>query len=217
MTDRKTVAQMVDHTLLKPESTHADVQALVEEALELGVFSVCVSPSLLPVEAPEELKVACVIGFPSGAVKPAVKALEAAQAAADGVDEIDMVVNLAQVKEGDYEAVEADIQGVRDAAPDVLLKVIIESAALTDDQIVATCEAAVQAGADFVKTSTGFHPAGGASTHAVKLMRETVGPDIGVKASGGIRDAEAAEAMIAAGASRLGLSSTAVILDGLEG
>lgn len=217
MTDRKTVARMVDHTLLRPEATAEDVRALIDEAAGLGVYSVCVSPSMIPVEVPEGLKLAVVVGFPSGAVKPAVKALEAQTAQDDGADEVDMVVNLANVKQGDYEAVEAEIQGVRDAAPDVVLKVIIESAALTDAEIVATCEAAVQAGADFVKTSTGFHPAGGASAHAVALMRETVGPDIGVKASGGIRDAQAAEAMIAAGASRLGLSGTAAVLDGLEG
>ena len=182
----------------------------------LGTYSVCVSPSLLPLDAPEGVKIACVIGFPSGAVKPAVKALEAEQAAQDGADELDMVVNLANVMSGDYEAVEAEIQGVRDAAPNVVLKVIIESAALTDNQIIATSKAAKMAGADFVKTSTGFHPAGGASTHAVKLMRETVGPDMGVKASGGIRDAKTAQAMIDAGASRLGLSGTAAVLDGFN-
>ena len=217
MTSREDVAGMVDHTLLKPEATAKDVQALIDEAVELGAYSVCVSPSMLPIEVPETLKVAVVVGFPSGAVKAGVKAFEAAQAAADGADEIDMVVNLAFVKEGDYEAVEEEIQGVRDAAPDVVLKVIIESAALTDDEITATSKAAVNAGADFVKTSTGFHPAGGASTHAIELMRATVGSNIGVKASGGVRDAAAAEAMIAAGASRLGLSGTAAVLDGLQG
>lgn len=217
MTDRKTVAKMVDHTLLKPEATAEDVRALIEEAAALGTYSVCVSPSMIPAEVPAGVKLAVVVGFPSGASKPAVKALEAQTAQDDGADEVDMVVNLANVKEGNYEAVESEIQAVRDAAPEVVLKVIIESAALSDEEIVATCQAAVQAGADFVKTSTGFHPAGGASTHAVALMRKTVGPDIGVKASGGIRDAETAEAMIAAGASRLGLSGTAAVLDGLDG
>ena len=217
MTDRKTVAQMVDHTILKPEATAADVQAVIDEAAALGAYSVCVSPSMLPIEVPEGLHVAAVVGFPSGAVKPDVKAFEAAEAVADGADEIDMVVNLANVKEGDFDKVESEIQEVRDAIPDAVLKVIIESAALTDAEIVAACQAAVEAGADFVKTSTGFHPAGGADAHAVKLMRETVGPDIGVKASGGIRDGKKAEEMIAAGASRLGLSGTAAVLDGLEG
>lgn len=216
MSERSEMAQKIDHTILKPEATKADVAKVVAEASELGAFSVCVSPSMLPLEVPEGLKVACVVGFPSGAVKPAVKAFEAAQAAADGADEIDMVVNLAFVKEGDYNAVESEVQAVRDAAPNVLLKVIIESAALTDEEIIATSRACVAAGADYVKTSTGFHPAGGASTHAVKLMRETVGPNVGVKASGGIRDTKAAQEMVAAGASRLGLSSTAAVLADLD-
>lgn len=215
MTKRKDVAGMVDHTLLKPEATKADFQALVDEAADLGTYSVCVSPSALPLDVPEGLKVATVVGFPSGAVKPAIKALEAEQAVADGADEVDMVVNVGLVKDGDFDAVEAEIQGVRDAIPNAVLKVIIESAALTDEEIVATCEAAEQAGADFVKTSTGFHPAGGASVHAVKLMKDTV-PNLEVKASGGIRDAETAQAMIDAGATRLGLSSTAAVVEGFE-
>lgn len=215
MTKRKDVAGMVDHTLLKPEATKADFQALIDDAVNLGTYSVCVSPSALPLDVPEGLKVATVVGFPSGAVKPAIKALEAEQAVADGADEVDMVVNVGLVKEGNFEAVEAEIQGVRDAIPDAVLKVIIESAALTDEEIVATCQAAEQAGADFVKTSTGFHPAGGASAHAVKLMKDTV-PNLEVKASGGIRDAETAQAMIDAGATRLGLSSTAAVVDGFE-
>lgn len=213
---REDVAQMIDHTLLKPEATRADVEALVEEAAELGTFSVCVSPSMLPVQVPEGLAVACVVGFPSGAHVSEVKAVEAAAAAASGADEIDMVINLAQAKSGDWEAMEADIRGVREAAPEVLLKVIIESAALTDDEIVAACQAAERAGADYVKTSTGFHPSGGASSHAVALMRQTVGDRLGVKASGGIRTPEAAAEMIEAGASRLGLSSSAAILAGWE-
>ena len=215
MTKRKDVAGMVDHTLLKPEATKADFQALVDEAADLGTYSVCVSPSALPLDVPEGLKVATVVGFPSGAVKPAIKALEAEQAVADGADEVDMVVNVGLVKDGDFDAVEAEIQGVRDAIPNAVLKVIIESAALTDEEIVATCEAAEQAGADFVKTSTGFHPAGGASAHAVKLMKDAV-PNLEVKASGGIRDAETAQAMIDAGATRLGLSSTAAVVEGFE-
>lgn len=209
---RDQVAKMIDHTLLKPESTPADVEALVAEAAELGTFSVCVSPSLLPVDAPEEVAVACVVGFPSGAHRSEVKAAEAAAAEAAGADEVDMVINLAQAKTGDWDAVEADVRAVREAAPNVLLKVIIESAALTDDEIVAACKASEAGGADYVKTSTGFHPAGGASAHAVQLMRETVGDRLGVKASGGIRSADAAAEMIAAGASRLGLSSSAAIL-----
>lgn len=211
------VARLIDHTILKPEATHADVARIVEEGARFGTYSVCVSPSMLPLEVPEGLKVACVVGFPSGAVKPNVKAYEAKQAIADGADEIDMVINIALAKEGKFDQVEDEIRAVRAQIPaGKVLKVIIESAALTDEEIVAVCRAAVAAGADFVKTSTGFHPAGGASVHAVKLMRETVGKGIGVKASGGIRNAETAVAMINAGANRLGVSATAAILEGLE-
>lgn len=214
--DAKHVAAMVDHTLLKPESTPADVSGLIEEAKELGVFSVCVSPSMLPLKDDMgELKTAVVCGFPSGAHHSEIKAAEAARAAADGADEVDMVINLALAKSGNFAGVEADIRAVREAIPSALLKVIIESAALTDEEIVATCNAAKNAGADFVKTSTGFHPAGGASVHAVRLMRETVGEDLGVKASGGIRDGKFATELIEAGATRLGLSGTRKVLETL--
>lgn len=215
---RKTeVARLIDHTLLKPEATADDVAELVKEGAALGTCSVCVSPSMLPLDCPEGLLTACVVGFPSGAVKPEVKAYEAAQAVKDGVDEVDMVINLALVKEGRAEDLQAEVQAVRDAVPAPrVLKVIIESAVLTDEEIVMACQAAQAAGADFVKTSTGFHPAGGATTHAVALMRATVGPDMGVKASGGIRDAQTAVAMIEAGATRLGVSATKTILAGLE-
>ncbi|MDN5962985.1 MAG: deoxyribose-phosphate aldolase [Actinomyces sp.] len=215
MTTRSELAAMIDHTLLKPEATDADVRALVAEAAELGTYSVCVSPSLLPVDAPEGLHVACVCGFPSGAHKSEVKAAEAARAVADGAQEVDMVINLGLAKQGDWTGVEEDIRAVREACEGALLKVIIESAVLTDEEIVAACKASETAGADYVKTSTGFHPAGGASVHAVELMRQTVGDRLGVKASGGIRTAEAAEAMVAAGASRLGLSASRSILDSL--
>lgn len=192
------------------------MRALIAQAQELGTYYVCVSPSMLPIDAPEGLHVACVCGFPSGAHKAEVKAAEAAQAVRDGADEIDMVVNLALVKQADWDGVRADIAAVRAACPDSVLKVIIESAVLTDEEIVETCKQAEAAGADFVKTSTGFHPSGGASVHAVELMRQTVGDRLGVKASGGIRDAQSALAMIEAGASRLGLSSSAAVLDGLD-
>jgi deoxyribose-phosphate aldolase len=156
-----------------------------------------------------------VCGFPSGQHASTVKAAEAADSAAKGADEVDMVINIGLAVAGDFAALEADIRAVREAAPaPVVLKVIIESAALTDEQIVGACEAAERAGADFVKTSTGFHPAGGATTHAVELMRVTVGDRLGVKASGGIRTREAAEEMVAAGANRLGLSSSRAILEG---
>ena len=215
MTSRADVAKMIDHTLLKPEATSDQVKALIAEAAKLGTYSICISPSQLPVEVPEGLHIATVVGFPSGAVKAEVKAAEAARAVADGAEEVDMVINIAFAKEHRFDDLEAEIKTVRDAIPGKILKVIIESAALTDEEIIAACKASESAGADFVKTSTGFHPAGGASAHAVKLMRETVGDRLGVKASGGIRDAAAAEEMIAAGASRLGLSSSAAVLDGL--
>lgn len=211
------VAAMIDHTLLKPEATHADVAALVAEAVELGTWSVCVSPSMLPVEVPKgsALRVAAVCGFPSGKHSRTVKAVEASEAVRLGADEIDMVVDLGALRAGAWDSVEADVAAVRASAPSpVVLKVIIESAALDDAQIVGACRAAVAAGADFVKTSTGFHPAGGATEHAVRLMAETVGPDVQVKASGGIRTLDQARAMIAAGASRLGVSGTRALLEG---
>lgn len=214
--DRDQLASLIDHTLLKPEATSADVSALLREAEELGTYSVCVSPSVLPVET--TVKVATVCGFPSGQHSPEVKAFEARESVAKGADEVDMVLNVGLARAGQYDAVEHEIRAVRDVAKSpVVLKVIIESAALTDEQIVGVCEAAERAGADFVKTSTGFHPAGGASEHAVALMRTTVGDRLGVKASGGIRTREAAEAMVAAGASRLGLSSSRAILEGNAG
>ncbi|HHW84040.1 MAG TPA: deoxyribose-phosphate aldolase [Actinomycetales bacterium] len=214
---RAELAAMIDHTLLKPESTADDVAALVAQARELGVKAVCVSPIRLPLEGTGDLVVATVCGFPSGAVKSEVKAAEAARAANDGAAEVDMVIDVSSAVSGDYEAVEADIRAVREAMPEgVLLKVIIESAALSDEAIVACCEAAERAGAQYVKTSTGFHPAGGASAHAVKLMADTVGGRLGVKASGGIRTAADAQAMVEAGATRLGLSASAAILAELE-
>lgn len=216
---REELAQYVDHTLLKPESTDADVAALAEEASALGTYSICISPSKLPIALPagSTVKIATVCGFPSGAHHAEVKAAEAAHAVLDGAHEVDMVINLGAVKSGDWAQVQADIEAVRAAAAHpTVLKVIIESAALTDDEIVKACEASEAAGADFVKTSTGFHPAGGASVHAVELMARTVGGRLGVKASGGVRTAADALAMIAAGATRLGLSGTAAVLDGLD-
>lgn len=214
--DSAQLAQLIDHTLLKPEATRADVDALAREAEELGTYSICVSPSMLPVAT--TVKVATVCGFPSGQHAPAIKAAEAADAVAKGADEVDMVINVGLARAGEFTALEEEIRAVRTAAPaPVVLKVIIESAALTDEQIVGACEASERAGADYVKTSTGFHPSGGASEHAVALMRATVGDRLGVKASGGIRTREAAEAMVAAGASRLGLSSSRAILEGGTG
>jgi len=209
------IASIIDHTLLKPEATAADVDALIAEAVELGTFSVCVSPSMLPVTVPagSGLKVAVVCGFPSGKHTTAIKTAEAAESIALGADEIDMVIDVGAAKAGRFDLVEADIASVRGAIPAPgILKVIIESAALTDDEIVAVCEAAVSAGADFVKTSTGFHPTGGATVEAVALMSKTVDGRAGVKASGGIRSFETAAAMVAAGATRLGVSGSRQVL-----
>ncbi|MBJ8339739.1 deoxyribose-phosphate aldolase [Antrihabitans sp. YC3-6] len=211
---RASVAAMIDHTLLKPEATTVDVAALVAEAQELGVLAVCVSPSMLPIKA-ESLLVAAVAGFPSGKHHSLVKAAEARLAVELGAVEIDMVIDVGAAVAGDFGAVLTDVLTVREAVePSTVLKVIIESAALTDQAIVGSCRAAVRAGANFVKTSTGFHPAGGASVHAVRLMAETVGTHAGVKASGGIRTAEAARQLIEAGATRLGLSASRAVLDG---
>lgn len=215
---RDALAQMVDHTLLLPEATDADVAAAVAEAGRLGAWSVCLSPSRFPLPGalPLGLRTTTVCGFPSGAHHGAVKAAEAALAVSHGVHEVDMVIDLGAATAGRWDVVAAEIAAVRAAVPTPLvLKVIIESAALDDAGIVAACQAAEAAGADFVKTSTGFHKAGGASTHAVALMAATVGGRLGVKASGGIRTAAAAVAMVEAGATRLGLSGTAAVLDGL--
>ncbi len=219
--DRHAVAQMLDHTLLKPEATPEQVVALCREAVELQVFAVCVSPSMVGVAhaalVGTTVRTASVVGFPSGAHPAAVVAAEAASAVAAGADEVDMVINLGCAKAGDWAAVEAGIAAVRANVPGPgLLKVIIESAALSNDEIVLACQAAMHANADFVKTSTGFHPTGGATLEAVRLMRNTVGAACGVKASGGVRTAEVALEMIAAGANRIGTSSSAAILDALS-
>lgn len=211
---RADVAAMIDHTLLAPEATPDQVNDLIAEARKLGVYAICVSPSMLPVRAPG-LVVATVAGFPSGKHHSLIKGAEARLAVDSGAAEVDMVIDVGAAVAGDFAAVLTDIITVREAVEDrAVLKVIIESAALTDEAIVGACRAAEKAGADFVKTSTGFHPAGGASVHAVRLMAATVGGRLGVKASGGIRTAQDAAAMIEAGATRLGLSKSAVVLDG---
>lgn len=208
------LARYVDHTLLSPTATVADIGALVAEAKALGTYSICISPAMLPVTFDlGELKLATVCGFPSGKHTPAIKAAEAAESVSAGADEVDMVIDLGLVKAGRLEATRDEIAAVRAVVPGVL-KVIIESAALTDAEIIAACQAAEAAGADFVKTSTGYHPAGGASVHAIELMAATVGGRLGVKASGGIRDWASAVALIEAGATRLGLSGTAAVLAG---
>lgn len=215
------MARLIDHTQLAPTTSDEVVAGLCREAAELGVAAVCVSPSRLPVPSgllPADIGVAAVIGFPSGAHRTEVKAREAELAVVDGATELDMVIDLGAARDRAWPAVEADIAAVRAAAPGpIVLKVIIESAALDgidDDAIEQACRAAESAGADFVKTSTGFHPAGGATVEAVARMRGAVGDRLGVKASGGIRDWPTAVAMVEAGASRLGCSATADILAG---
>jgi deoxyribose-phosphate aldolase len=219
---RDDVAAIVDHTLLKPEATQRDVIALVDEAVELGVYSVCVSPTMVTVaksSAPAGLHIASVVGFPSGKHLSTIKAAEAADAVAAGADEIDMVIDVGLAVSGEFDSVRADVAAVRAVVGDVVLKVIVESAALLaladENTLTSACRAAVDAGAEFVKTSTGFHPSGGASVRAVELMAATVGAGIGVKASGGIRTAADAVTMLNAGATRLGLSGTRAVLDGL--
>jgi deoxyribose-phosphate aldolase len=216
---RHQVAALVDHTLLKPEATRAEVAAVAAEAAELGAHAVCVSPSMVPDASAAGMRVAAVVGFPSGKHLPEVKAREAAMAVASGASEIDMVIDIGAALAGDIDAVRSEIAAVRAAVPTAVLKVIVESAVLltlAGQQILAdVCRVTEDAGADFVKTSTGFHPAGGASVTAVALMADTVGGRLGVKASGGIRTAAAALAMLDAGATRLGLSGTRAVLDGL--
>lgn len=201
--------------MLKPEATEDDITDLVEEGARLGVYAVCVSPTMVKHAAKVangRLKVATVAGFPSGSHTSEVKAAEARQAVADGAEEVDMVIDLGKAKKGDFEAVQQDIEFVRAAVPDAILKVIIESATLTDKEIVKASMAAELAGADFVKTSTGFHPAGGATPHAVGLMSDTVGDRLGVKASGGVRTLADANVFIEQGATRLGMSGTAAVI-----
>ncbi|MBF6172929.1 deoxyribose-phosphate aldolase [Nocardia blacklockiae] len=211
---RGEVAALIDHTLLAPEATAAEVAAAVDEARQLGVYAVCLSPAMLPVRA-DGLAVATVAGFPSGKHHSLIKGTEARMAVEQGAAEVDMVIDVGAAVSGDYNAVLADIVTVREGVGDgTVLKVIIESAALSDEAIVETCRVAERAGADFVKTSTGFHPAGGASVHAVRLMAETVGGRLGIKASGGIRTAAAAAELLEAGATRLGLSRSREVLAG---
>jgi deoxyribose-phosphate aldolase len=216
------VAALVDHTLLKPEATEADVIALLSEAADLGVYAVCVSPTMIATAksvASPDLHIASVVGFPSGKHLSAVKAGEAAHAVQAGADEIDMVIDVGTALSGRMDLVRADVAAVRQATDAAVLKVIVESAALlslgSEQTLIDACKAAEDAGADFVKTSTGFHPSGGASVRAVELMAATVGDRLGVKASGGIRTAANATALLDAGATRLGLSGTRAVLDGL--
>ena len=218
MTPRARLASRIDSTLLAPEATDEQVEALCREAEELGVYAVCISPARLPIRPLRGVGVCTVVGFPSGAHPTEVKVAEAERAARDGAQEVDMVLDLGAVKEGRWDDVEADVAAVaRASGSDALVKVILESAALTRAELVEACRASERGGAQYVKTSTGFHPSGGASLAAVRLMAETVGGRLGVKASGGIRDTATALAMLEAGATRLGLSATRAVLDGVDG
>lgn len=217
--DKKTIAAMIDHTLLKPEATTAQIEKLCAEAAEYHFASVCVNPVYIPLAARllkgTGVKVCCVVGFPLGAIAPEQKAAEAASCAAMGAEELDMVIHVGAAKAGDWALVQRDIEGVVKAAAGHTVKVIIETCLLTDEEKVKACEAAKAAGAHFVKTSTGFST-GGATTHDIALMRKTVGPEMGVKASGGIRDYETAMAMIEAGANRIGASAGIAIVAAAE-
>ncbi|TSB46768.1 deoxyribose-phosphate aldolase [Alkalicoccobacillus porphyridii] len=221
MTQQK-IAAMIDHTALKANTTEKEIRTLCEEALEHSFASVCVNPTWVPLAASLlqksiQVKVCTVIGFPLGANSTEVKAFETTDAINNGADEIDMVINVALLKAGNHQAFEQDVKAVVDAASGkALVKVIIETCLLTDEEKRVACELAVKAGADFVKTSTGFST-GGATVEDIQLMRETVGPSIGVKASGGVRSLEDAEKMIKAGATRIGASSGVAIMKGLQG
>ncbi|TLM85205.1 deoxyribose-phosphate aldolase [Pseudarthrobacter sp. NamE5] len=216
------IASFIDHTLLKPEASEADVLKVCAEAAEYGFKSVCVNPVWVKT-VKKALKgsgvLTCsVVGFPLGATPTDVKTFEARGAVLDGADEVDMVINIAAARAGDKGALVEDITSVAEAVhgSGAILKVIIETALLTDGQKVLACEAAVEAGADFVKTSTGFN-GGGATAEDIALMRKTVGPVLGVKASGGVRSLADAQAMIAAGATRIGASSGIAIVKGEQG
>lgn len=212
---RAGLAHVLDHTLLKPEATHADVLRLAAEGRALGTATVCVNGAWVETVAAElfgaSTGVAAVVGFPLGAMRSAVKADEARRAVLDGASELDMVLPLGAVLAGDWLAVEDDIAAVVQAAGTVPVKVILESAALPIGAVAAASMVAAAAGARYVKTSTGFHAAGGATTEAVSLMRRAVGPTVGVKASGGVRTAAQVLAMLAAGADRIGTSSSGAI------
>jgi len=216
--DRTTLALVIDHTLLAPEATSADIVALCAEADELSVGAVCVSPNWVSLAHKiTGIPVASVVGFPSGSHLSGIKALEAAQAVSEGATEIDMVANLGWIASGEWSNVENEVAAVRQAiGASVVLKVILETGLWSSEQIIAACKHSVSGGADYVKTSTGFHKTGGASLDAVRMMRKTVGADIGVKASGGIRTTADALAMIEAGASRIGASASRAILSGLK-
>ncbi|MGE7120218.1 deoxyribose-phosphate aldolase [Peribacillus sp. NPDC046944] len=211
-------AKLIDHTLLKADATEKEIVRLAEEAKEYGFASVCVNPQWVSLAAKElkgsDVKVCTVIGFPLGASTTAVKVFETQDAISNGAEEVDMVINIGLLKAGNDNAVEADMKAVANAVHGkALLKVIIETCLLTEEEKVRACQLVVNAGADYVKTSTGFST-GGANVEDVMLMRKVVGPNLGVKASGGIRDKNDLEKMAKAGATRIGASSGVKIMQG---
>lgn len=212
--------RLIDHTVLKPDATDDDVRRLCAEAIEHDFFSAVVNTHFVPLVAEEvsgtRVKVCSISGFPLGAVDSEVKAFEAHRAVERGADEIDMVINVGAVKAGDWDFVRQDIELVKKGCGDALLKVIIEAALLTDEEKVTACRAVMTAGAQFAKSSTGFGPPG-ANPHDIRLMREAVGPDFGVKASAGIRTAAAVLELVDAGANRIGTSSGVQIMEELRG
>lgn len=213
------INKLIDHTLLKPDASVEGIMSLCEEAKKYNFMSVCVNPCFVPVAkkllSSSDVKVCTVIGFPLGATLPKVKVYETKEAVAEGADEIDMVINISMAKAHDYEFIAKEIGQIKLACQGRLLKVIIESCLLSDEEIVGVCKAAVKGEADFVKTSTGFSKSG-ASVEAVRLMRKTVGPKLGVKASGGVRSLEDLQKMVEAGASRIGTSAGVAIMEALK-
>ena len=217
-TMNEAVANIIDHTILKADTRKEQIEKVCQEAKEYNFASVCVNPIWVKLSAEllkdSGVKVCTVIGFPLGANTPEVKAFETTNAIDNGATEVDMVINIGALKDGDDELVERDIRAVVDAAKGrALTKVIIETCLLNEEEIVRACKLSVSAGADYVKTSTGFST-GGATVKDVALMRQTVGPEIGVKASGGVRDAKGAQEIIAAGATRIGASAGIAIVTG---
>jgi deoxyribose-phosphate aldolase len=215
---RRQLAKMIDHTLVKPTATREDIKELCAEAEKHGFGCVCVNPIYVSLATQllkeTDVKVSSTVGFPFGVTLPEVKAFEASKAAENGAREIDMVINLGALKSGDYEAVRKDIEmvtAIKNSQGDITVKVIIETGLLTDEEKVLACKIAKEAGAHFVKTSTGL--VGGATVKDVQLMRRTVGKDMGVKAAGGIRTLKSALAMINAGANRIGTSTAVAIIE----
>lgn len=211
------LSKYIDHTLLKQDAQASQIETLCQEAIDYDFMSVCINPDFVSLAA-DKLKgtgvdVCTVIGFPLGANTQAVKVFETKDALNNGATEIDMVINVSDIKDQAYDKVETEIRAIKEATGKHILKVILETALLSNDEIVKACELAVAAGADFVKTSTGFST-GGATAEHIALMRETVGPNIGVKASGGIRSREDFDAMVAAGATRIGASAGIAIMQG---